>query len=1032
MRSAILISRLVRAVETGGNVGDGAALAQQYAEAVAALNARLEAAQTALDAGQASEAVRLMEVEPKLVNEVGALDFHQLAPWRSLCAMHGWTLPPAIDQRLVERILEVYNGSAMLEPTLKSYRKAVRTRNESEIVQSLRRLAALEPANAEWGRDLARAEAALQKTLAAAFRAATDDEKREEVATDLLDAPWSVPPDSALAAEATSWRNRVNAERRSREQSEDLELLHKFADGEWNRTQAESILNHLDALAEQGTPVPPGEATFVESLRTRCADEARAEAEAARWTELMEALHAAVEHETPDEIRRVMAAPEFLDRPPDEELLRGARRVIRHAEEERRRKARRVVAVVALVIAVVTGVSAKLYADKMFRIECAEETANLERIAKAPRAHEALADALQRLKTDKPKVYASPGVVAYEARLVEIRKDREARIGRVEDALAHLEKAQEGGWEGDPKLHEEQFSKAKADILPEDEELSKRLASVELDFTKVCGERREAALAKAREELEPLVKESEALVAKLGTTFLDATLEKNLADFRDKATLWQTSHAEVAVEEATKLEAALAALDAPEKRSGEAATALARLNAASNAVEAVAARATLTSHYNSFQSVSSLRPLPFTQEEAQLLVTGTLLAQSRFASLGVGMDEKEYHDFLDFNVLALKEFPSIYSVYGFSDGENYLGFTHERGFRVEQLEPSRKTGWKRFVTVSGRVLEAENLLWQNSLEYGIKEAGVNTKDRLAPCEELRDIIEKASSMSSATFAATLWSLIGEHIRKAKGPSQPEIVESIPVHTATGVVRNDRVFSYVEQESDSKVTLMRVGRYPAYKRVQMVALYFAWLKAMGQLPSVLSADALQIETRLNDLATTVQVDDVDDLMTWVCLADRRIRARNKECAEFLASIPDTFVKNLRNANSGLVQLHQFSFWRAEFAGTLQFDPSRPDQCIPTTLLEVKINHPLYVLRKGKDGSPILRKLLVPRTDGLKWLFASGRDREGEYYAGEPLFQIRDSDGNLIDAALAVKKILNALPKPAVDAFNSKPFWIELTP
>ena len=192
-------------------------------------------------------------------------------------------------------------------------------------------------------------------------------------------------------------------------------------------------------------------------------------------------------------------------------------------------------------------------------------------------------------------------------------------------------------------------------------------------------------------------------------------------------------------------------------------------------------------------------------------------------------------------------------------------------------------------------------------------------------KELRDIVDTASGETAESFASKLWSRIAEHIRKAKGASEPAIVESIPVITATGVSRQDRVFSYVEQETDDKVTKMRIGRYPAYKRVQMVRMYLTWLKAMGRLPAVLPAGAASIVDRLESLANPVSVDDVDSQMAWVCLVDSRIRMRNKECAEFLSSIPDSFVTELRGETAGMSRLRLFSSWRAEYAGVLQFLP-----------------------------------------------------------------------------------------------------------
>lgn len=105
MKSTILISRIARVIETEGAVGEGAALAETYAEAVRNVNQRLEAVQTSIDAKQVSDAVRMLEDPPRLLDEVGALDFNQLPDWEVLCSRNNWTPPVKLDKTLLERVL---------------------------------------------------------------------------------------------------------------------------------------------------------------------------------------------------------------------------------------------------------------------------------------------------------------------------------------------------------------------------------------------------------------------------------------------------------------------------------------------------------------------------------------------------------------------------------------------------------------------------------------------------------------------------------------------------------------------------------------------------------------------------------------------------------------------------------------------------------------------------------------------------------------------------------------------------------------
>lgn len=1029
MKTGILISRLVRLVETGGGAGDGASLAQQYAGAVAALNARLEATQVALDSGQTSEAVRLMEDEPKLVDEVGALDFHQREPFLALCKSHGWPLPPAIDQHIVERILEVYNSSALLEPTLKAYRKAMRNRDERGIVRPLRRLVSLEPGNAEWARDLARAEASVQKSLAADFRDAADVTRREELAAALLDEPWTSPPAASAIAEAAAWRNRREAERRAREQAEDLSLLHQCADGIWSRAQAESLLAHLSLLAEQGTPVPPAEIPFTDSLRTRCAAEAKAEADAERWSELMASLHAAVEHASPDEIRLVMAAPEFLDRPPDEDLLRAARRVVRDAEEQRRRKTRLVVALGLLVLAAIATATAKLYADRMFRADCAAQVAELERLARGPLAHETLAKALANLKSEKPKVYADAAVSAYEQRLVSLREERSARLALAADAVERLEAERTGGWEGDTALLDDLFAKAEDNLRrgegDDDVALANRLDAVRLDFERIKGVRRETQLALAAEEAGPLVDEARALAETLGREFLDDHLRRRLADFRGKADLWKSHHAGAAAEQAARLDEAFASLDAPEKRSGEAAQALARLHAATNAAALLAAREALCTHYGAFRGVQDLSPLPYSAADAGALLSGGLDSQKRFArNRSRPMDKAAFAKFLEENVLWLDEEKSFVSLYGLGKARAF------EAFAIGKADMTMSGGSRNTVAeFRGDILVVRNSAFARTDECELAKTGEDQgrQTLLPPCIELRDVLDKAKSpgVTESSFASFLWGVVEAHL----AASHDDLFRETVADDVTDKYVS-RPVSYEEFES-RKGNPLGHNRFPAWKRVQTLSLYFGWLEALGALPNLPGAGFAPKWDRFRELASPVRVDGVPDSLAWLCLTDPRVQKRNAECAKFLAGLPASFAADCRAAVSDETRLGAFARWRAEYAGQMRFIPARTAEHFPSTLPGTAPDHPLYVLRRRDDGSLFLRRFVVPQPDRKtgkpRWAFLA-RDAS-DYIPAEPLFQLRDGNGAFVDPAVDGPALLATL-SPAVKAvFRATPFWIE---
>ena len=180
MKSTILVSRIARVIETEGAVGEGAALAEAYAEAVRNVNQRLEAVQTSIDAKQVSDAVRMLEDPPRLLDEVGVLDFNQLPDWEVLCSRNNWTPPVKLDKALLERVLMLNESTEIVEPFLRMYRKAVRTNNNKLAVQSLRRLVQIDHSQ-NWKVNIVQAEEAVQKQLVADFRAAKTAGNKDEV-----------------------------------------------------------------------------------------------------------------------------------------------------------------------------------------------------------------------------------------------------------------------------------------------------------------------------------------------------------------------------------------------------------------------------------------------------------------------------------------------------------------------------------------------------------------------------------------------------------------------------------------------------------------------------------------------------------------------------------------------------------------------------------------------------------------------------------------------------------------------------------
>ena len=448
MKSSILVARIMRVIETDGLVGDGVSLAHSFAESVSAVNARLDSVQAAIAAKQVSDAVRLMEEPPRLLDEINTLDFNRLADWEALCERNGWQPPPPLDRTLLEKVLLLSESTEVAEPFLRMYRKAVRTNNNALAVRALRRLAEVDHSQ-DWETNLVQSEAALQRQLLEAFSAALasgDDEEKDRLAQDILDPGWRNAPQGKVARDVRAYWEEKEARRRDVEGAENLSLLRRCHDENWNRALAASLLQSIDALTENGWPLPSDACDLVSECRRRVAEEIEAEEKENQWKACCEALHGAIQREDTAAIREALAAPDFLDREPPEDLLRDAKRVIEQEEAAKRRKVVRFAIGSLLALMAVLGASGWWLRQKLFSMRCDGEAAKLATLEKGDHAIERIGEALRQLETEDPEVYADPRVNVYIGKLKTMTAKNLARTNEVTALLAELSALNDAHW----------------------------------------------------------------------------------------------------------------------------------------------------------------------------------------------------------------------------------------------------------------------------------------------------------------------------------------------------------------------------------------------------------------------------------------------------------------------------------------------------------------------------------------------------------------------------------------------------------
>lgn len=190
------------------------AIAANFADLRRAAAERLQRCCELLHAGQRSEAIRLANLSPKLIDLLAALDFPEAESWSLLCETMDLPLPPPLAMERAAELNEAYAAEQPLQQLLRQWRlQAIAGSSLAERLVTLRRLAACEPQNVAWQDDLVQFEKARLEEIAAQLaevRARRDVRTLAAWAAELNAAAWSSPiPQNLVAAVHMAHREAV-------------------------------------------------------------------------------------------------------------------------------------------------------------------------------------------------------------------------------------------------------------------------------------------------------------------------------------------------------------------------------------------------------------------------------------------------------------------------------------------------------------------------------------------------------------------------------------------------------------------------------------------------------------------------------------------------------------------------------------------------------------------------------------------------------------------------------------------------------
>ena len=1029
MKSTILISRIMRVIETEGAVGEGATLAEEYSAAVRQVNSRLEAVQTAIDAKQVSDAVRMMEDAPRLLDEVGTLDFNQLPDWDVLCARNNWAPPLKLDKALLERVLMLNESTEVVEPFLRMYRRAVRTNNNKLAVQSLRRLVQIDHSQ-NWKVNLVQAEEAVQKQLVSDFRAAKTAgsvEEMDRLAQELVETNWSEPPASKGTEEIRSYIVEKEAKQRNVEGAEDVSIIRRCMSENWNRPLAFSMLQAVDGLVEKGFVLPVADRDVVDSCRRRCADEMEAEEKERRWKDLCEQLHAAIQQENTTSIRDVLSAPEFLDREPDPDLIKQAQLVIQHEEAARKRKMMQIAVCAMATLLAVLGVSGWWLKQKLFNDRCEGEAVKLAALQKGSHAVDRLTEALRKLQTDDPDVYSDPRVNVFDGKLKTMRSQMNARTNEIAVVLSELKALKEAKWGDSVDSVTSRIERINAIIAKDDDALRADFIAIKAAWADHCEEMDVANRNVATKFHETLISHVKVIADRLKSELISEGLAKEVASCKESIEEWKRVHAqhvpslEGAVGEAEK------SLGEAENTQHNLQEAIKRLKDSATAKDYLAARKTLVEFYSGYPFVKAIGSHPVTAEDAAAVVDGSSAEQKAYETmLKIGVDDATFKAFIADNVASLTEFPSYYSLYGIANrdvkvvstannnnGDDFWSANGVSGegsyygrnyyFAMCKGKPEiKKPSYDAAYQIDGELLDfAKGAVVQQMSRKARPEYY-----SFAGSEEIKGIVDVVgrSNLTITMFEQEVVKRIDEHLQVAAAAD------------------------YLKWEVDvyGKQNGFLVKRYPAIRRVQMLQLYFTWLKDDLKLMPKDGAVARWFD-KVESLAQPVRVDNIPEDLTWTCMRENRVRQRNSECAKLLSQMAaQKFIDEYRAWKSARIELRKLTDWKIEYAGCNSYNPydtrwvADHSAVLPSILGNVKKDHPLYVLRRENEKL-ILKRALVPYKNGTMWAIASGMAKE--FVTGDPLFQV-SAGGKYIDAEETIEGILKEIPETTAKQFAAK--------
>ncbi len=491
MNANTLISKIQRVIDLEGESSDAASLLEQYADAVKQTNARLGRCDAYLQENQSSEAMRIADEQPQLLDLCATLAFAQYPVWRELCRSKGWDLPPELDEDAVSRIQTLFEGNSAVESLNDLHRRAVRRHDDALRMSCLRRLVDVDKRNSvQWRQDLAVLESRAMNSLLLRIKEAKargETSAIENVISEFSAEKWRNPiiPELREAVDCcvTEHRRFEQAE----QYSEDFGILEK-AFREKNFDLSLKVIKSIATLQRDGFSIPPENAAAVLEVREWLASQTEMRANKRAYNTRVAELGAAMEMDDEMLVRALLSAPEFIEKGLDEELETRARDCVRRGEQRRDRKRKQIVALVSIVlmgVAVFSGIQYKAFCFTR------EKNALIEILSSefAGQDDAALGKMLKEAEVRKPALWKNPDVQVWCRKHKDLTFENEKKRSEFDRLAVDLEADAETQFkEADGDEVRGKINVAEGLLLPNDSKRDTQLRRLRVVFEQHCNQ----------------------------------------------------------------------------------------------------------------------------------------------------------------------------------------------------------------------------------------------------------------------------------------------------------------------------------------------------------------------------------------------------------------------------------------------------------------------------------------------------------------------------------------------------------------